>query len=81
MVSILREQLKQELDQLNEAQLQQVAILLTSLRELGNPQKTPFWQQATPAERAAYCRKWVKTLPRTAPSLPDESLDRGNIYE
>ncbi|MEM8639849.1 MAG: hypothetical protein AAGG51_13690 [Cyanobacteria bacterium P01_G01_bin.54] len=56
-------------------------ILVAALRQQNTQQPVRFWQRATPAERAAYCREWVKTLPRSSRSLPDEAFDRGSIYE
>ncbi|MEM8639606.1 MAG: hypothetical protein AAGG51_12440 [Cyanobacteria bacterium P01_G01_bin.54] len=78
---MLKTKLKQDIEQLNEAQLQQVAALVATLRKQSAQQPNRFWQRATPAERAAYFREWVKTLPRSSRSLPDEAFDRGNIYD
>ena len=42
--------------------------------------QTPFWQRATPAERAAAFRRWAETCPPT-PRLPDEAFQRENWYD
>ncbi|MBD1926546.1 hypothetical protein H6F74_09860 [Trichocoleus sp. FACHB-90] len=41
----------------------------------------PFWQRATPVERARELREWVSQLPKNSPSLPDEAFSRDSIYE
>jgi hypothetical protein len=41
----------------------------------------PFWQRATPQERAEMFRKWAE-LPRPAtPDISLESLRRENLYD
>lgn len=77
---MLKEQLKQDLDRLNEVQLQHVMALVRSLQKQGTPQPVRFWQQATLTERIARLEDWPKHLPQ-APVLPDEACDRGSIYE
>jgi hypothetical protein len=41
----------------------------------------PFWQQATPSERAKDFQDWVEQLPKTNVSLADEAFDRSKIYD
>jgi hypothetical protein len=41
----------------------------------------PFWQRATPQERAAMFRKWAESPRPTAPYLSLESLRRENLYD
>jgi len=80
---MLRENLKQELDKLNEEQLKKIADFIT-LIEVADKQiesSAPLWQKLTPQERAREFRDWVSQLPQTSPSLPDESFSRERIYE
>lgn len=81
---MLREKLKQELDKLNEDQLKKIADFI-SLIESESAQVTssvvPFWQTATPAERAREFRDWISQLPTTNVSLSDEAFSRDRIYE
>lgn len=46
----------------------------------GAPAELPFWQRATPAERAAAFRRWAETCP-PVPPLPDEAFRRENWYD
>ncbi|PSN13857.1 hypothetical protein C7293_14250 [filamentous cyanobacterium CCT1] len=80
---MLRETLKQEIDQLSESQLRKIADLVVSLKTQAVPpaEGELFWQQATPMERAQNFRTWVSQLPKTHSSLPSEAFDRGNIYD
>jgi hypothetical protein len=41
----------------------------------------PFWQRATPLERAKDFQEWVEQLPKTNVSLANEAFDRSKIYE
>jgi hypothetical protein len=41
----------------------------------------PFWQQATPAERAEAFERWAATSPPDTPDLPAESLRREGLYD
>jgi hypothetical protein len=41
----------------------------------------PFWQRATPQERAEAFQRWTNTERPPAPDLPDESLRRENLYD
>ena len=81
---MLREKLKQELDKLNEDQLNKIANFI-SLIESQSSQVTssfiPFWQKATPTERARELRDWISQLPTTIVSLPDEAFSCDCIYE
>jgi len=54
-------------------------IALLKPRSQEAKQATPFWQSATPLERANDLRKWVAQLPITKLSLSDEACDRANI--
>lgn len=40
----------------------------------------PFWNRATPQQRAAAFRKWVATCP-PVPQLPDEAFERESWYD
>ncbi|ASC70336.1 hypothetical protein XM38_012740 [Halomicronema hongdechloris C2206] len=80
---MLRETLKQEIDQLSESQLRKIADFVTVIKRQAHKLagNIPFWQRATPAERAEDFRSWIAQLPETRLSLPDEAFDRSNIYE
>ncbi|BFM38215.1 unknown protein [Synechocystis sp. LKSZ1] len=80
---MLRDTLKQEIDKLSEVQLARIAELITlvKLQTQDVPASVPFWQHATPKERAQSFRAWVEQLPKTGLSLPDEAFDRASIYE
>lgn len=80
---MLRDQLKKEIDRLNEEQLQQIADYIAFI-ELKSQQKTlsvPLWQSLTPIERAREFQEWVSQLPKNSPSLSDEAVSRDSIYE
>jgi hypothetical protein len=79
----LRERLKQEIDSLNESQLSSIAEFMASIKAQAQQlvQRTPFWQRATPAERARDFKEWAAGLPKIGLSLSDEAFDRGTIYE
>ena len=81
---MLRDTLKQKIDQLNEDQLQRIAEFIAVVkRQTQSNQFTsvPLWKSATPTERAQDFRTWVEQLPKTNLSLPDEACDRASIYE
>ena len=80
---MLRETLKQEIDKLSDSQLRKIAdfINLVKAQVQQVVQAIPFWQHATPVERAEDFRRWVAQLPKTSMTLSDEAFDRGNIYE
>ncbi|MGA7954488.1 MAG: hypothetical protein WCA07_13315 [Gloeobacterales cyanobacterium] len=80
---MLRETIRQEIDKLSESQLRKISEFITSIKtQTQQLAKTiPFWQRATPAERAQDFRAWVAQLPQTRLSLIDEAFDRGSIYE
>lgn len=80
---MLREKLKRELDKFNEEQLKQIAdfIKFIEFKSKENTVPIPFWQRATPTERAKEFREWVSQLPKNTPSLPDEAFSRDSIYE
>lgn len=78
--SMLRETLKQEIDKLSDSQLIKIAELMKAIKAQQLTQSIPFWQQATPVERAEDFRGWVGQLPKTSITLADEAFDRGNIY-
>lgn len=80
---MLRENLKKELDKLNDEQLKKIADLIAFI-EFQSKQaasSAPFWQRATPAERAREFREWVSQLPKNSPSLSNEAFSRDSIYE
>lgn len=80
---MLREELKKELDKLNEEQLNQIAdfIALIEFQSRQVPSSAAFWQRTTPAQRAREFREWVSQLPKNSPSLPDEAFSRDSLYE
>lgn len=80
---ILRETVKKQIDSLNENQLSRLAEYISSLTTQAKivMKTTPFWQSATPKERAQDFLAWVSGLNKTGPSLPDEAFDRASIYE
>jgi hypothetical protein len=41
----------------------------------------PFWQTATPQERAEAARRWAALDRPTAPPLPDAALHRDQMYD
>lgn len=80
---ILRETVKKQIDSLNENQLSRVADYILSFKTQAKSvvKTTPFWQSATPKERAQDFLEWVSRLNKTGSSLPDEAFDRASIYE
>jgi hypothetical protein len=80
---MLRETLKQELDQLNESQLRTIADFVATIKHQSQKltEAMPFWQRVTSVERVEDLQIWISQLPDTHVSLPDEAFDRGNIYE
>jgi hypothetical protein len=79
---MLREDLKKELDRLNDEQLKKIAdfIAFIEFQSTQVASSTPFWQRATSAERAKEFGEWVSQLPKNSFSLPDEAFSRDNIY-
>ncbi len=41
----------------------------------------PFWQRATPQQRAEKFRQWAESPRPTAPDISLESLRRENLYD
>ncbi|HEY9852480.1 MAG TPA: hypothetical protein V6D28_23615 [Leptolyngbyaceae cyanobacterium] len=81
---MLREKLKQELDRLNEDQLKKIADFISLIDSEANQLTSsfvPFWQTATPSERAREFRDWISQLPTTNVSLSDEAFSSDRIYE
>jgi hypothetical protein len=80
---MLRETLKQEIDQLSESHLRKIADFIVALKTHTQniAQTWPFWKRATPKERAQDLRQWAAQLPTTDVSLPDEAFDRDSIYD
>lgn len=80
---ILRETVKKQIDSLNENQLSRIADYILSLKVQTKSvmKTTPFWQNATPKERAKDFLEWVSGLNKTGLTLSDEAFDRGSIYE
>jgi hypothetical protein len=79
---MLREDLKKELDKLNDEQLKKIADFIADL-EFQSGQvasSTQFWQRATSVERSREFREWVSQLPKNNLSLPDEAFSRDTIY-
>jgi negative regulator of sigma E activity len=80
---MLRETLKQEIDQLSDQQIAQIADLVTQLKHQPTPhtEAIPFWQQPSSRDRAAHLRTWVAQLPQTGITLADAAFDRESLYE
>jgi hypothetical protein len=80
---MLREDLKKELDKLNDDQLKKIADFIADLEfQSGQvPSSVPLWQRATPSQRVRELREWVLQLPKDSPSLGDEAFSRDSIYE
>lgn len=79
---MLREDLKKELDKLDEEQLKKIADFIALIEfQARQVESSATWQKATPVERARNFREWVSQLPNNSPSLPDEALSRDSIYE
>ncbi|MDG2991342.1 hypothetical protein L3556_10430 [Candidatus Synechococcus calcipolaris G9] len=80
---MLRENLKKELDKLNDNQLKKIADFIALIefqsREVSLP--APLWQRAASSDRAREFREWVLQLPKSSPSLPDKAFSRDSIYE
>lgn len=55
-------------------EVQGETIVLRPVTEL------PFWQTATPQERAEAARQWAALERPAAPPIPDEALHREQIY-
>lgn len=80
---ISRETVKKQIDLLSESQLSKIADYILSLKTQTKNvlRPAPFWQSATPKERAEDFLEWVSGLNKTGQTLPNEAFDRGNIYE
>jgi hypothetical protein len=79
---MLREDLKKELDKLDEEQLKKIADFIALIEfQARQVESSATWQKATPVERSKNFREWVSQLPNNSPSLPDEALSRDSIYE
>lgn len=81
--NMLREQIKKEIDQLSDQQLQKIAdfMVATKLTTAASQRGTPLWQKMTPEERARDFREWVSQLTVNSPSLSDIDISRDSIYE
>jgi hypothetical protein len=82
-MTMLREDLKKELDKLSDEQLRKIAEFVADLefQDRRPALSAPFWQRATPTERVKDLCEWVLQLPRNSPSLADEAFSRDSIYE
>jgi MoaA/NifB/PqqE/SkfB family radical SAM enzyme len=80
---MLRENLKKELDKLNDEQLKKIADFIADLefQSIKVASSVPSWQGVTPSERAKEFREWVLQLPKGSPSLEEEAFSRDSIYE
>ena len=80
---MLREDLKKELDKLNDEQLKKVAdfVAFIEFQSRQDASSVPFWQRATPAERSREFRSWISQLPNHGLSLPDEAFGRDTLYD
>ena len=81
-------QIVQEYPQMQALHEAAVARLLENTEEISKSKespvsanKIPFWQRATPSERADELLEWVAQLPETNLTLPDEAFDRSSIYK
>lgn len=81
--TMLRENLKREIDTLNESQLAKIAEFVVAIKAYTQQwvKKPLFWQRATPSERSQDFRRWVAGLSKTGVSLSDDAFDRESIYE
>lgn len=79
---MLREKVKQEIDELSEEQIKQVESFIAAIKLQSEQPHTSLrpWQTVTPEEWARNFREWTSQLPKTGVSLPDEAFDRGTIY-
>lgn len=79
---MLREEIKKELDKLNNEQIKKIAdfIAFVEFQSKQVTSSTPFWQRSTSVERSREFRKWISQLPKNGLSLPDEAFNRDNIY-
>ncbi len=82
-MTLLREDLKKELDKLSDEQLKKIAEFVANLefQDRQSVLSAPFWQRATSTERVKDLREWVLQLPKHGPNLPDEAFNRDSIYE
>ncbi len=80
---MLKENLKKEIDKLNEEQLLKIADFIAFIEFQAKQVKSSvaFWQNLTPVERSSEFRTWVSQLPKSDVSLPDEATSRDSIYE
>jgi len=80
---MLRENLKQEIDTLNESQLAKIAEFVMNIKAHTQQRvkQIPFWQRATPSERSQDFRRWVAGLSKTGLSLSNDAFNRESIYE
>jgi hypothetical protein len=79
---MLREELKRELDKLNDEQLKKIADYITFLEFQAHSASSspPSKADSTSAEKAQAFRQWISQLPQNGLSLPDEAFNRDNIY-
>ncbi len=79
---MLREDLKKELDKLNDEQLKKIAdFIAIEFQSKRVEASVSLGQNATPLERAQEFREWVLRLSKSSRSLPDEAFNRDSIYE
>jgi hypothetical protein len=80
--AMLREKVKQEIEQLSEDQLKQVESFIAAIQVQSEQSQKPkrFWETATQEEWLKDFREWTQQFPKTGGSLPDEALDRESIY-
>lgn len=80
---MLRETLKHEIDTLSESQLARIAVFVDVVKSQAQTwlKAMPFWQSASPADRARDFRIWTAGLPKVGVSLSDEAFNRESIYE
>lgn len=81
--TMLREDIKKELDKLNDEQLEKIADFIAFIESQSRQvaSSVPFWQKATPSDRAREFREWVLHLPQGSPSLEDSAFSRDSIYD
>lgn len=55
-------------------------LLEREIESLAGPEPRPFYETATPEERAQVFREWASRRRSDAPPLPDEAVSRDAIY-
>ena len=73
--------LVQSLAQIIQTLTPEEQILLEGkMQETSTTQNRPFYETATPQERAKAFREWAESHPHNSPILSDEAISRESIY-